>query len=105
MELSFALINDNNVRGMMKELLEFVETCDIDFRSDTASNIVLAADKHAPNKRWHIDTVLRVLVVAGNYLRDDVIYSICQLVANTSELHHYRYALSVILLVALPCLA
>ena len=61
MELSFALINENNVRGMIKELLEFIVSCDDDFKADAASNIVLAADKYAPNKRWHVDTVLKVL--------------------------------------------
>lgn len=60
MELSFALINENNVRGMMKELLTFLVTCDDDFKADSASNIVLAADKYSPNKRWHVDTVLKV---------------------------------------------
>ena len=35
----------------------------------------------------------QVLTSAGQHLRDDVIYSMCQLVANTSELHQYRYEL------------
>lgn len=60
MELSFALINENNVRGMIKELLEFLENCQDEFKSDVASSIVLAAEKFAPNKRWHVDTVLKV---------------------------------------------
>ncbi|KAF6035373.1 AP1G1 [Bugula neritina] len=89
MELSFALINENNVRGMMKELLEFIVVCDDDFKADAASNIVAAAEKYAPNKRWHVDTVLKVLTCAGQHLRDDVIYNMCQLVASTSELHQY----------------
>lgn len=60
MELSFALVNENNVRGMMKELLEFLEYCEDEFKSDAASNIVLAAEKFAPNKKWHVDTILKV---------------------------------------------
>jgi hypothetical protein len=45
MELSFALINSNNIRGMMKELLNFIENCDPEFKADCASNIVMAASK------------------------------------------------------------
>jgi len=45
MELSFALVNSNNIRGMMKELLPFLENCDPEFKSDTCSNIVTATDK------------------------------------------------------------
>ena len=45
MELSFALVNNNNIRGMMKELLHFLETCDPEFKEDCCSNIVTAAEK------------------------------------------------------------
>ena len=46
MELCFALVNANNIRGMMKELLFFLEKCDPEFKGDVASNIVLAAEKY-----------------------------------------------------------
>ena len=46
MELSFALINDANIRTMVKELLEFLEVCDHEFKTDCCSNIVLAASKY-----------------------------------------------------------
>ncbi|KAK3748665.1 hypothetical protein RRG08_000897 [Elysia crispata] len=88
-ELSFALINPNNVRGMMKELLYFLETCDPEFKSDCCSNIVIAAAKYSPNKRWHIDTVLKVLTMAGNYIKGDVVTVVIQLVSETSQLHAY----------------
>jgi AP-1 complex subunit gamma-1 len=45
MELSFALINSNNIRGMMKELLSFLDSCEPEFKGDCCSNIVTAADK------------------------------------------------------------
>ena len=45
MELCFALINANNIRGMVKELLFFLEKADPDFKSDCASNLVIAADR------------------------------------------------------------
>lgn len=45
MELSFALINANNIRGMMKELLHFLDSCDPEFKADCCSNIVIAAAK------------------------------------------------------------
>uniref|UniRef100_A0A4W5Q2Y1 AP-1 complex subunit gamma n=1 Tax=Hucho hucho TaxID=62062 RepID=A0A4W5Q2Y1_9TELE len=34
MELSFALVNGNNIRGMMKELLYFLDSCDPEFKAD-----------------------------------------------------------------------
>ena len=45
----------------MKELLAFLETADPDFKGPCSSNIVLAAEKYAPDKQWLIITLLRVL--------------------------------------------
>ncbi|XP_064641695.1 AP-1 complex subunit gamma-1-like isoform X1 [Lineus longissimus] len=89
MELCFALINGNNIRGMMKELLIFLEKCDPEFKADVCSNIVMSAEKYAPNKRWHIDTVMKVLTLSGDSVRDDVVSTLIQLIAETSALHCY----------------
>lgn len=45
MELCFALINGNNIRGMTKELVFFLEKCDPEFKGDCSSNLVIAAEK------------------------------------------------------------
>jgi AP-1 complex subunit gamma-1 len=59
MELSFALINGNNIRGMMKELLNFIENCDPEFKADCASNIVMAASKSV--SRYFVRFILFLL--------------------------------------------
>lgn len=46
MELSFALINSSNVRGMMKELLAFLVKADVEFKAYVTSEIFLAAEKY-----------------------------------------------------------
>ncbi|XP_032891521.1 AP-1 complex subunit gamma-1 isoform X1 [Amblyraja radiata] len=89
MELSFALVNGNNIRGMMKELLYFLDLCDPDFKSDCASSIFLAGEKYAPSKRWHIDTIMKVLTTAGSYVRDDAVPNLIQLITNGVEMHAY----------------
>lgn len=83
------LINASNIRGMMKEMLSFVMSCDPEFKGDACSNIVIAVEKYAPNKRWHMDTMLRVLTAAGNYARDDIVSSVIFLIAETPQLHAY----------------
>lgn len=46
MELSFALVNSNNIRGMMKELLVFLNSVDPDLKSYITSNIFQVAEKY-----------------------------------------------------------
>ncbi|XP_077983462.1 AP-1 complex subunit gamma-1-like isoform X2 [Glandiceps talaboti] len=88
-ELCFALINTNNVRGMVKELIFFLEKTDPEFKSHISSNIFLACEKFAPNKRWHIDTMMKVLTTAGNHVLDDTVASVIQMISDSSSLHAY----------------
>ena len=46
MELSFALVNTNNIRGMVKELLAFLSSIDPDLKSYVTSNIFQVAEKY-----------------------------------------------------------
>ncbi|XP_023310674.1 AP-1 complex subunit gamma-1 [Anoplophora glabripennis] len=89
MELSFALVNTQNIRTMIKELLTFLEKSDPEFKAHCSSSIVLAAERYSPNKRWHLDTLLKVLVAAGNYIRDDVISSTIQLISESTNQQAY----------------
>ncbi|KAJ3881280.1 adaptin N terminal region-domain-containing protein [Lentinula edodes] len=89
LELSYALINEQNVRILIRELLAFLEVADDEFKLGLTTQICLAAERFAPNKRWHIDTVLRVLRLAGNFVREEVLSSFIRLVAHTPELQAY----------------
>ncbi|RGB34884.1 gamma-adaptin [Rhizophagus diaphanus] len=89
LELSFALINETNVRVLTRELLAFLEVADNEFKQGMTTKICLAADRFAPNKRWHIDTVLRVLKLAGNYVREEILSNFIRLIAQTKDLNAY----------------
>ncbi|XP_077503680.1 adaptor protein complex 1, gamma subunit isoform X6 [Amblyomma americanum] len=89
LELCFALINMQNIRAMTKELLVFLEKADPEFKALCSSNLFIAAEMYSPSKRWHIDTMIKVLTTAGNYVRDDVVGSLIQLISETSSLHTY----------------
>ncbi|KAK0551520.1 clathrin associated protein complex large subunit [Tilletia horrida] len=89
LELSYALINEANVRVLTRELLAFLEVSDNEFKLGLTTQVCLAAEKFAPNKRWHIDTVLRVLKLAGNYVREEVLSGFIRLVCHTPELQGY----------------
>ncbi|KAI9280210.1 adaptin N terminal region-domain-containing protein [Umbelopsis sp. AD052] len=89
LELSFALINESNVRVLTRELLAFLEVADSEFKQSMTIKIALAARKFAPNRRWHIDTMLRVLKLAGNFVREENLAGFIRLVAQSSELHQY----------------
>eukprot|EP00158_Paraphelidium_tribonemae_P006145 Partr_v1_DN27699_c0_g1_i2_m65442 putative Adaptor-related protein complex len=79
LDLCFILINDSNVRMMIRELLIFLEIADPEFQVSMPARICSAADIYAPNKRWHIDTTLRVFKLV-------CIHSLFKLSANSLRL-------------------
>ena len=89
LDLSFALINESNIRVLIRELLAFLEVANNEFKLNMTTQICIAADRYAPNKRWHIDTVLRVLRLAGNFVREEILSSFIRLVATSPDLQVY----------------
>ncbi|KAJ5894052.1 AP-1 complex subunit gamma-1 [Penicillium taxi] len=89
LDLSFMLINDQNVRVLVRELLAFLESADNEFKPTMTTQIGIAADRFAPNKRWHLDTILRVLKLAGNYVKEQILSSFVRLIATSPELQTY----------------
>lgn len=89
LDLSFTLINESNVRVLVRELLAFLEVADNEFKPVMTTQIGIAADRFAPNKRWHVDTMLRVLKLAGSYVKEQILSSFVRLIATTPDLQTY----------------
>lgn len=89
LDLSFMLINESNVRVLVRELLAFLEVADNEFKPVMTTQIGIAADRFAPNKRWHMDTILRILKLAGSYVKEQILSSFVRLIATTPELQTY----------------
>ncbi|KAK5227409.1 clathrin associated protein complex large subunit [Exophiala xenobiotica] len=89
LDLSFTLIREDNVRVLVRELLAFLESADNEFKSVITTQIGIAADRFAPNKRWHIDTILRVIKLAGNYVKEQILSSFIRLIATSPDQQTY----------------
>ncbi|XP_058117590.1 AP-1 complex subunit gamma-1-like [Anopheles ziemanni] len=90
MELSFTLINTQNIEMVVRELLRYLESTDAEMKAVCSSKIVLAAETYSPSIHWHLDVLLKILTIAGNHIRDDVISSTIQLISN-SPVHEQRF--------------
>lgn len=89
LDLSFTLIREDNVRVLIRELLAFLEVADPEFKPVMTTQIGIAADRYAPSKRWHIDTMLRVMKLAGNYVKEQILSSFVRLIATSPDLQTY----------------
>lgn len=66
MELCFALINTQNIVSMIEELMQFLSTCEPDFKADCSSNMFIVMEKFASDRAWYIDQMIKVLTIVSS---------------------------------------
>lgn len=89
LELVYLLVNESNVKPLTKELIEYLEVSDLDFKEDLTAKICSIVDKFSPEKIWYIDQMLKVLCEAGNYVKDEVWHALIVVISNALNLHGY----------------
>lgn len=60
MELVYALVNEGNIKTLTKELLDYLQVSDVEFKPDLTSKICMLVQRFAPDKQWHLDSLLQV---------------------------------------------
>jgi hypothetical protein len=46
--------------NLTRELLDYLAVCDSEFKPDLTAKIATLIQRYAPDKRWHIDSMLQV---------------------------------------------
>jgi AP-1 complex subunit gamma-1 len=89
LDVAYALVNEDNIKKMTKELLNYLLVADTDFKEELCSRICMAVDKYSPDRRWQIDTLIKVMCLGGNFVKEQQREKFCRVVAATPELHSY----------------
>ncbi|KAJ1797251.1 clathrin associated protein complex large subunit, partial [Coemansia sp. RSA 2399] len=72
LDLSFALINAQNIRPMVTDILRVLPVADMEFRSSMVYRLCAAITLFGDSLEWRVERMLRVLSMGGDYvnLRD-----------------------------------
>eukprot|EP00931_Biecheleriopsis_adriatica_P118237 TRINITY_DN93685_c0_g1_i1.p1 TRINITY_DN93685_c0_g1~~TRINITY_DN93685_c0_g1_i1.p1 ORF type:complete len:866 (+),score=233.76 TRINITY_DN93685_c0_g1_i1:109-2598(+) len=89
LDVTYSLIDDSNIKSMTKELLNYLLAAEPDFKEELCSRVCMAVEKFSPNRRWQIDTLIKVMCLGGNYVKEQQRERFCRVVAATPELHSY----------------
>ncbi|KAK4789521.1 hypothetical protein SAY86_016825 [Trapa natans] len=89
LELVYLLVNETNVELLTKELIEYLEVSDQEFKGDLTAKICSIVEKFSPDKIWYIDQMLKVLSEAGNFVKDEVCHALIVVISNAADLHGY----------------
>jgi len=89
LDLVYALVNENNITTLTKELIEYLVVSDMEFKADLTDKICSLVNRYAPDKRWHIDTLTQVLSQAGAFAKSDQARWLVILISNAPNLQAY----------------
>jgi AP-1 complex subunit gamma-1 len=89
LDLVYGLVNETNITLLARELVEYLRVADVEFKPDLTARICGLAARFAPDKRWHIDTLVDVFAKAGTYAKEEAVRGAVVLIANAPELHGY----------------
>ncbi len=87
--LVYSLVNQDNVRILVRELVDYLSEAETAMKGELAMKIMTCVDEFAPNKRYHIDTVIKVLLLAGNEVREETTTQLITLVISNPEIYGY----------------
>merc|ERR1719409_1867440 len=71
LDVTYTLVNEENIRNMAKELLNYLLVADTEFKEDLCSRICMVVERFSPNTRYQIDTLIKVMTLAGNYVQEE----------------------------------
>ena len=92
LDLIYKITNGSNVKSVVKELINFLLVAEAEFKRELSNKICQICEKHAPSKKWHIDTVIKVLTLSDHHVKEEYISQAITVIATTPELHTYSVA-------------
>jgi len=70
-------------------MLNYILISEADFLQELTLKICNSVERYAPNRRWHVDTIIKVLTLAGNHVKDESVNSLIHIISATPELQAY----------------
>ncbi|KAG7815318.1 hypothetical protein KL924_000404 [Ogataea haglerorum] len=91
LELTFAIMNQQNVRVLTKELLAFLQNSDDELKEYITTQLCIACNKYRPDVRWHFETLISLLKLAGNHFSRDIVSNVLALIMQNTDLELTKF--------------
>ncbi|KAJ2547652.1 clathrin associated protein complex large subunit, partial [Coemansia sp. RSA 1933] len=90
LDLSFALINAQNIRPMVTDILRVLPVADMEFRSSMVYRLCAAITLFGDSLEWRVERMLRVLSMGGNYVHLRDLFKFIRYIALEADEHMQR---------------
>lgn len=85
LDLLFIVATEESVKTICKELLLYLTEDEPSLKEEVALKVAILADKYASEYMWYIDTILKMMEVAGDYVTEDIIFRFYQVVVGFED--------------------
>jgi AP-1 complex subunit gamma-1 len=89
LELVYALVNEANVKILVKELLSYLIACDVEFKDELTQRICHVVEKYAKDHEWHVDTIIQTLSVSNTFTNEETVCSMIALITSNPPVQGY----------------
>lgn len=89
LDLLYSMCDSTNAKVIVEELLRYLGISDYTLREELVLKVAILTEKFATEYEWYLNTVLKLMNIAGEHISDEVWYRIIQIVTNTEELQEY----------------
>lgn len=102
LDLLFVMCDTDNAERIVDELVSHLVVADAAIREEMVLKIAILAEKYATDLRWYVDTVLKLISIAGDFVSDSIWHRVVQIVANHPQGDLQSYAAGTLLVAVSP---
>jgi len=89
LEIIKQIADESNIKSITSQLFNDMLVCKKEYLENMTPKVCAIIEANAPTKSWYFASMLRVLVIAGNYVNDESINNLLNVVSNTIEIHSF----------------
>lgn len=89
LDLIFVMADHSNAERIVEELLINLSSSDEGLKDEIIVKIAILAEKFPRDLTWYLDTLVKVIMVSGDYVSEDVWHRVVHIVTNHPDLHEY----------------
>ncbi len=97
LDLLFVMCDTDNAERIVDELIANLSVADAAIREEMVLKIAILAEKYATDLRWYVDTILKLISIAGDFVSDSIWHRVVQIVTNHPQGDLQAYAAATLL--------
>ncbi|KAG2382909.1 hypothetical protein C9374_004876 [Naegleria lovaniensis] len=72
LDLVYVIVDSSNVVYLVQELIQHLEVSPPEFKPELTTKLCTIIEAHAPSKEWKISTLLQVIILSAQFVRDEI---------------------------------